>query len=79
MLLKLQTSKAINDKETAVNNRDELRKWIKQEAKTICPDDKLRLNIILDLCYGQKNNKQFCWDTVGELIVEHLKEVEIDG
>lgn len=76
---KSNSSKAINDKETAVNNRDELRKWIKQEAKTICPDDKLRLNIILDLCYGQKNNKQFCWDTVGKLIVEHLKEVEIDG
>lgn len=76
---KTNSSKAINDKETAINNRNELRKWIKKEAKKICPDNKLRLNIILDLCYGQKNNKQFCWDTVGELIVEHLKEIEIDG
>lgn len=76
---KIGATKGINDKETAVNNRDELRKWAKIEAKKICPDDKLRLNIIIDLCYGQKNNKQFCWDTVGKLIIEHLKEVEIDG
>lgn len=75
---KTNSSKAINDKETAVNNRNELRRWIKKESERICPDDKLRLNIILDLCYGQKNNKQFCWDTVGKLIVEHLKEVKID-
>ena len=75
---KTNSSNAINDKEIAVNNRNDLRKWIKQEAKEICPDDKLRLNIILDLCYGQKNNKQFCWDTVGKLIIEHLEEIEID-
>lgn len=76
---KSSTNKAINDKDAAVRNRDELRRWIKREAKEICPDDKLRLNIVLDLCYGQKNNKQFCWDTVGKLIIEHLREVELDG
>lgn len=75
---KTNNTKAINDKENAVHNRDELRKWIKKEAQKICPDNKLRLNIILDLCYGQKNNKQFCWDTIGDLIIEHLKEIAID-
>ena len=65
-----------NDKENAVNNRVELKKWARQETTKICPDDRLRLNIILDMCYGQKNNKQFCWDSVGKLIVDHLKEVE---
>ena len=68
-----------NDKENAVNNRNELKKWARKEAAKICPDNKLRLNIILDMCYGQKNNKQFCWDTVGRLIIEHLKEVELNG
>lgn len=68
-----------NDKENAVNNRNELKKWVKKESENICPDDKLRLNIILDMCYGQKNNKQFCWDSVGKLIVEHLKEIDISG
>ena len=68
-----------NDKENAVNNRNTLKKWVKQEAARICPDDKLRLNIILDMCYGQKNNKQFCWDTVGKLIIDHLEETELNG
>ena len=72
-------SNQANDKEDAVNNRNALKKWVKEEAVMICPDNKLRLNIILDLCYGQKNNKQFCWDVVGQLIIEHLKEVELNG
>lgn len=71
------SSKGINDKEDIINNRNSLKNWVREQAKAICPDDKLRLNIILDLCYGQKNNKQFCWDTVGKLIIDHLKEINL--
>ena len=47
-----------------------------QEAKEICPNDEERLNIILDITYGYKGNKQFCWDCIGENIIKRLEELK---
>ena len=47
-------------------------------AKEICPNDDERLNIILDMCYSYKNNKQFCWDCIGDLICKRLEELNND-
>ena len=41
--------------------------------------DEERLNIVLDMCYGCKNNRQFCWDVVGDLIIRRLEELENNG
>lgn len=49
-----------------------------QEAKRICPNREERLNIILDITYAEKGNRQFCWDTIGEDIVSRL-EIENAG
>ena len=56
-------------------NRDYLRNEFKQKATDICPNDNERLNIILDMCYGMKNNRQFCWDCIGDLIIKRLEEL----
>ena len=55
------------------------KKRFKEMAQEICPNDDERLNIILDMCYGCKNNRLFLWDTIGDLIVKRLEELENDG
>ena len=48
----------------------------KKKAEEICPNDDERMNIILDMTYGYKGNRQFCWDCIGELIIKRLEEME---
>ena len=59
------------------------RKFMREDyacsAKEICPNDEERLNIVLDMCYGCRNNRQFCWDVVGDLIIRRLEELENNG
>lgn len=67
------------DKDDIVSRREHMKQHYKNAAKEICPDDNERLNIILDMCYGYKNNKQFCWDCIGDLILKRLEELESDN
>lgn len=53
-----------------------LRREFKNKAKQICDNDEERLNITLDMCYGYKNNRQFCWDIVGDLIIKRLEDLK---
>ena len=64
------------DKEESNLNRKFLCEKFKKEAAEICPNDDERMNIILDMTYGYKGNRQFCWDCIGELIIKRLKELE---
>lgn len=66
------------DKEDGKQNREQLKEEYYNQAKKLVPDDKERMNIILDLCYGENKNKQFCWDTIGDLICNRVKEIK-DG
>lgn len=68
--------KQSNDKKSANENRIHLKKKFKKDAEEICPNNDERMNIILDMTYGYKGNRQFCWDCVGELIIKRLKEME---
>jgi hypothetical protein len=63
------------DKECSSKGRYSLYRKFNQQAKELCPDDDERLNIILDITYGYKGNKQFCWDTIGDLICNRLEEM----
>lgn len=63
------------DKGESNKNRKFLYKKFHEEAINICPNDDERLNIILDITYGYNGNKQFCWDTIGDLICERLEEM----
>jgi len=66
-------------KDDIVSKREQMKQYYYNAAKEICPDDSERLNIILDMCYGYKNNKQFCWDCIGDLILKRLEELESDN
>lgn len=68
-----------SDKEDKSNNRGYIKKTFKKMAKDICPNDDERLNIVLDMCYGCNNNRQFCWDVIGDLIIKRLEELKNDA
>ena len=63
------------DKGESNKDRKFLYKKFHEEAMNICPNDDERLNIILDITYGYNGNKQFCWDTIGDLICKRLEEM----
>lgn len=58
------------------HQRKNMIKLFKNKAIEICPNDDERINIILDITYGYKGNRQFCWDCIGELIISRLEEME---
>ena len=64
------------DKEECNVNRKYLCEKFKNVAIEICPNDDERMNIILDITYGYKGNRQFCWDCIGELIIKRLEDLE---
>lgn len=63
------------DKGESNKNRYSLYKKFNQQAKDICPNDEERMNIILDITYKEKGNKQFCWDAIGDLICKRLEKM----
>lgn len=63
------------DKGESNRNRHFIYKKFNSMAKEICPNDDERLNIILDITYEHKGNRQFCWDVAGELICRRLEEM----
>lgn len=71
-----KNNKAKMSKEEKLNSRTYMREKFYERAKEICPNDDERLNIFLDLCYGYKNNKQFFWDCVGDLMIKRLEELK---
>ena len=64
-------------KEELNNQRKHMRRDFKERAKNICPDDKQRFNLILDICYKYDGYKQFCWDCIGDEIVKRLEELNL--
>ena len=70
-------SSYFNDEESNIK-RIYFKEEFKIRAINICPNEEERLNIVLDMCYGYKNNRQFCWDIVGDLIIKRLEDLKLD-
>ena len=62
-------------KEDTIESKKQLRRYIRYEARQICPDKEERTEILLDLHYHNKCNSQFFWDCVGDNIVERLEKM----
>jgi hypothetical protein len=39
---------------------------------SICPNEEILSNIVLDLCYKTNNSKQFAWDICGNVFIKNL-------
>lgn len=72
------TTTTNTDKESFMDSRKLLKEHYYNLARDICSDEKRLLNMVLDISYGEKGNKQFCWDIVGDLICNRLEELELE-
>lgn len=41
-------------------------------CNSVCPDDEVLSNIVIDLCYSSSKNKTFAWDVSGEQIFQNV-------
>jgi hypothetical protein len=57
------------DKNQAMSS---LKEYFKEVAFSICNDEDILCNIVLDLCYTNNDTKQFAWDISGEQIIKNL-------
>lgn len=60
-------------KDESRERREALKLEYKNKVEEVCLNKEQRLDIILDMCYTNKNSKQFCWDVCSELIIERLE------
>lgn len=56
------------------DNRKILLERYKKEIYSICNNEKIVCEILLDLCYRSNNGKQFVWDMCGDVIINNLLE-----
>jgi hypothetical protein len=63
-------------REDGANKKRLIQKHYRDQAAKLIPNDKERYNVILDLYYSNMINRQFCWDTVGELIIKRIRELQ---
>lgn len=71
-----KSKKQNNDEFDKFYQRKYMMQLFRDKAAEICPDPEERMNIILDITYGYKGNRQFCWDCIGNLIIERLEKLK---
>lgn len=49
-----------------------------KECSTVCPEERVLCNIILDLCYTRSSTKRFAWGMCGQSIIQNLLDIH-DG
>lgn len=47
---------------------------LKEKCLSVCNNEKVLTNILLEICYNSNNSKSMVWDICGEQIVENLLE-----
>jgi predicted metal-dependent hydrolase len=62
-------------REDGANKKRLVQRYYRKQAEKLVPDDIERHDIILDLYYGNTINRQFAWDTIGNLIIRRLREL----
>ena len=61
----------IQDLNDLYKNRIDL---FREASYSVCPDQEVLCDILLDLCYGNSKSKQFVWDMCSDTIVKRLLE-----
>jgi len=64
-----------NTREDKHNKRYTIKKRYRRLTQQLCPNEKERLNILLDLNYSQSKSHQFMWDCGGDLIIKRIQEL----
>jgi len=49
-----------------------MKETFKKACYSICPNEEILCNIVLDICYTTNNSKQFAWDICGNVFIKNL-------
>lgn len=60
--------------EDRVLKLNQLSEVLKNKCIEICPDSKVLCNVLVDILYKGDANKAFCWNIVGDTIIDNLLE-----
>lgn len=52
--------------------KDSIVDWFGDQCHAICPDDVMLCDILVDICYHGRNQKEIVWELCGDTIVENL-------
>ena len=52
--------------------KDAIFDWFDEQCHLICPDDTELCDILVDICYSGRNQKELVWAICGEIIVNNL-------
>lgn len=52
--------------------KDAIFDWFNEQSHLICPDDTELCDILVDICYSGRNQKELVWALCGETIVNNL-------
>lgn len=66
--------KAHLDQDEISNQKDNILKRLSVDCFSLCNDEKMLCNMILDATYGRNKSFQFAWSVCGEAIIENLLE-----
>lgn len=60
------------DKEECEKQYNVFKTRFEKECFSVCPNEQMLCNALLDLCYRREGTKQFVWDMCGEQIIQNL-------
>lgn len=52
--------------------KDSVIDWFGDQCHSICPDDIMLCDILIDICYSGRNQKEIVWELCGDVIVQNL-------
>lgn len=68
--------KGIKKNESLKEERDaftsQLTEGFASDCESICPDEEILTNVLIDVCYTSNKNKSFAWDIAGEQIFNNV-------
>lgn len=67
-----QTNKNVLKAEEKTEKRKIFTNNFKEKAEKICPNSEDLCNIVIDLTYNSKTNRQFAWDVCNEQIINNI-------
>lgn len=70
----LECNEDIDSEESPEYNeyKDSIIDWFADQCHSACPDDTMLCDILIDICYAGRNQKEIVWQICGDTIVENL-------
>ena len=71
---KKYNSEYYTDMEEHFENKEQLINYFIEQCEIVCPNKKELCNILIDICYNGRSDKEIVWIVCGETIIDNLLE-----